>query len=148
MTSDKSSLKKKDEGYFEEKSINLSKLVKTLMKSFLRAESNYGSIENIKTDINRIFNLVRKYIDEEKNDIYALKLDDKILLSKTNIEFEDLFRVIKNHSYLAIKKDVYEIWDDVENNILHLIIISMRKHFPIEYSTKQEKERLLKNIYQ
>ena len=46
-----SSLKKKGEGEFSERTINVGKLVKTLMMSFLRSKSDYGSITDIKSDV-------------------------------------------------------------------------------------------------
>ena len=141
-----SSLKKKVEGEFSEQSINVGKLVKTLIKSFLRSESNYGAITDIKSDINNIYEMAVSYIDEEKLDIYALKLEDRILLSKTSIEFEDIYEIMKGRSELQIKKDMIEIWDDPENKILHLIVVPVRKHFPIEYSTAREKAKMIEKI--
>ncbi|RJS75538.1 hypothetical protein CW712_04210 [Candidatus Bathyarchaeota archaeon] len=141
-----SSLKKKVEGEFSEQSVNVGKLVKTLIKSFLRADSDYGAITDIRADINRIYDTVVRYIEEEKIDVYALKLDDRILLSKTGVNFEDVYKVMKERSELQIKKDMIEIWDDPEHRILHLIVVPVRKHFPIEYSTAKEKMGLIKKI--
>jgi hypothetical protein len=141
-----SSLKKKIESEFSEQSINVGKLVKTLIKSFLRSDSNYGAITDIKSDINYIYEMAVSYIDEEKLDVYALKLEDRILLSKTNVDFEDIYEVMKGHSELQIKKDMIEIWDDPENRILHLIVVPVRKHFPIEYSTIKEKAKMVEKI--
>ncbi len=141
-----STLKKKVEGEFPEDAINVSKLVKTLIKSFLKSDSDYGAITDIKTDINHIYGMVRDVIDEEKVDIYALKLDDRVLLSKTGVDFERIYEVIKGRSELEIKKDMIEIWDDVKNRILHLIVVPVRKHFPIEYSTSKEKEKMIEKI--
>jgi len=141
-----STLKKKVEEEFPEDAINVSKLVKTLIKSFLKSDSDYGAITDIKTDINHIYGMVRDVIDEEKVDIYALKLDDRVLLSKTGVDFERIYEVIKGRSELEIKKDMIEIWDDVKNRILHLIVVPVRKHFPIEYSTSKEKEKMIEKI--
>jgi len=141
-----SSLKKKVEGDFPEQSLNVGKLIKTLMKSFLKSDSDYGVITDIKTDINRIYDMTRNYIEEEKLDIYALKLGDRILLSRTNVDFKEIYEVIQKHSELQIKKDMIEIWDDAENRILHLIVVPVRKHFPIEYSTTKEKTKMIEKI--
>jgi hypothetical protein len=141
-----SSLHKKVEGEFPEKGLNISKLVKTLIKSFLRSDSNYGAITDIETDINRIYSMVRNYIDEEKMDVYALKLDDRILLSRTNVDFKEIYEVLKERSELQIKKDMIEIWDDPDHKILHLIIVPVRKHFPIEYSTSKQKAKMIEKI--
>ncbi|MCW4021418.1 MAG: hypothetical protein NWF14_09365 [Candidatus Bathyarchaeota archaeon] len=141
-----SSLKKKVEGEFQEQTINVGKLVKTLVKSFLRSDSNYGAITEIKTDINRIYEMLSDYIDQEKIDVYALKIEDRILLSKTSMEFEEIYEVVKERSELQIKKDMIEIWDDPENKILHLIIVPVRKHFPIDYSTTKGKAKIIKKI--
>jgi hypothetical protein len=141
-----SSLKKKVENEFSEQSINVGKLVKTLIKSFLRSDSNYGAITDIKSDINHIYEMAVSYIDEEKLDVYVLKLEDRILLSKTGADFDDVYEVMKGHSELQIKKDMIELWDDPENKILHLIVVPVRKHFPIEYSTVKEKDKMVEKI--
>jgi hypothetical protein len=143
---DGSSLKKKVEGEFEEDTLNVGKLVKTLIQSFLKSDSNYGAITDIKTDINNIYNTVRDYIKEEKVDVYAIKMDDRILLSKTNVDFDDIYQVIKERSELKVKEDVIEIWDDSEEKILHLIILPVKKHFPIEYANFREKENIMEKI--
>ncbi len=141
-----STLKKKVEGEFPEDEVSVSKLVKTLIKSFLKSDSDYGAITDIKTDIDHIYGMVRDVIDEEKVDVYALKLDDRVLLSKTGADFEAIYEVIKGRSELEIKKDMIEIWDDAMNRILHLIVVPVRKHFPIEYSTSKEKEKMIEKI--
>jgi hypothetical protein len=53
---------------------------------------------------------------------------------------------MKGHSELQIKKDMIEIWDDPENRILHLIVVPVRKHFPIEYSTIKERAKMVEKI--
>jgi len=141
-----STLKKKVEGEFPEDEVSVSKLVKTLIKSFLKSDSDYGAITDIKTDIDHIYGMVCDVIDEEKVDVYALKLEDRVLLSKTGADFEAIYEVIKSRSELEIKKDMIEIWDDARNRILHLIIVPVRKHFPIEYSTSKEKEKIIEKI--
>lgn len=137
-----SSLKKKVESEFIEEGANLTKLVKTLIRSFLRADSDYGAIADIKTDANYIYKLVKNYIAKEGLDIYALKLGNRILMSKTNLGFDKLYEVIRGRSRLEAKKDNVEIWDDSENRILHFIIIPLRKHFPIEYKA-DEREKII-----
>jgi hypothetical protein len=141
-----SSLKKKVEGEFSEQTIDVSNLVKTLVKSFLRSDSNYGAITDIKSDINRIYDLIVQFIETEKMDVYALKLDDRILLSRTSADFDNVYEVIKTRSELQIKKDMIEIWDDAANRILHLIIVPVKKHFPIEYLNTREKAKIIEKV--
>ncbi|MEM2309293.1 MAG: hypothetical protein QW804_06070 [Candidatus Bathyarchaeia archaeon] len=136
------SLKKRIEGEFIEEG-GINKLVETLIKSFLRADSDYGAISDIETDIDHIYMLVKNYISEERLDIYALKLEDRILMSKTNISFDDLYEVIRSRSYLRAKKGIVEVWDDPESEIIHFLIMPIRKHFPIEYTTEDEKEKII-----
>ncbi len=137
------SLKKKIEGEFPEEGANITKLIETLIKSFLKTDSSYGAIADINTNADYIYELVKNYISKEKLDIYALKLGNRILMSKTSVGFEEIYEVIKSHSYLKTKEGVVEIWDDAENRILHFLIIPLRKHFPIEYSTNNEKEKIV-----
>jgi hypothetical protein len=134
------------EGKFPEEGLNIGKLVKTLIKSFLRSDSNYGAITEIETDMNRIYGMVRGYINEEKMEVYALKIGDRILLSRTNVDFKEIYEVLRGRSELQIKKDMIEIWDDVDQKILHLIIVPVRKHFPIEYSNAKQKAKMIKEI--
>ena len=141
-----SALKKKVEGEFSEETLDVGKLVRTLIESFLKSDSNYGAITDIKTDTNNIYGLVNSYIDEERLDIYALRLADRILLSKTNVDFENLYGVIKEKAHLQIKKDMIEIWDDPGSKILHLIVVPVRKHFPIDYATSKDKSRIIEKI--
>jgi len=141
-----SSLKKKVEGEFSEQTVDVSNLVRTLVKSFLRSDSNYGAITDIKSDIGFIYDLVVKYIEGEKMDVYALKLDDRILLSRTSADFDGVYEVLKTRSELQIKKDMIEIWDDAANRILHLIVVPVKKHFPIEYSNAKEKAKIIEKI--
>jgi len=143
---DDSSLREEIEGEFEEHKIGIEKLIETLMESFLRSSSDYGAIANIKTDIDQIYLLIKKYIEERKMDVYALRINDRILLSRTNEGFEDLYEVIKQHSELQIKKDMIEIWDDANNKILHLLVIPVRKHFPIKYTSSKQKMETIKKI--
>ena len=141
-----SSLKKKVEGEFSEQTVDVSNLVRTLVKSFLRSDSNYGAITDVKSDINRIYELIVQYIGAEKMDVYALKLDDRILLSRTSADFDNLYEVIKTRSELQIKKDMIEIWDDAANRILHLIVVPVKKHFPIEYLNDREKAKIVEKV--
>ncbi len=147
MTSeDDSGLRKRVERDFPEDGMNVSHLVKTLIKSFLKSESNYGAITDIETDMNSIYELVSNYINRERLDVYALRLEDRILLSKTGARFEKVYDVIKERSQLQIKKDMIEIWDDPQSRILHLIIVPVRKHFPLEYSTNRQKANMIEKI--
>lgn len=144
MTPQKSSsLRKRIEGEFSEDEVGITKLIETLMRSFLRADSDYGAIADIKTDIDHVYGLVKNYISEERLDVYALKLEDRILMSKTNVGFDELYEVIRERSNLKAKSGIIEIWDDQENKILHFLIMPLRKHFPIEYSTEAEKEKIV-----
>ena len=143
---DDSSLREEIAEEFEEQKVGVEKLIETLIESFLRSNSDYGAIANIETDIDQIYFLVKKYIEEKRMDIYALKINNRILLSRTNEGFEDLYEVIKRHSELQIKKDMIEIWDDADNKILHLLVMPVRKHFPIKYRTQKQKIATIKEI--
>ena len=143
---DDSSLREEIAEEFEEQKVGVEKLIETLIESFLRSNSDYGAIANIETDIDQIYFLVKRYIEEKKIDVYALKIDDRILLSRTNEGFDDLYEVIKQHSELQIKKDMIEIWDDAKNKILHLLVIPVRKHFPIKYTSSKQKMETIKKI--
>jgi hypothetical protein len=116
-----------------------------LIKSFLKSESNYGAITDIE-ETSSIMDLLRNYIQKEKLDIHALKFRDRILLSRTNLEFEDLYEVIKKYSTILVKRRLVEVWDDKKSQILHLLIIPLRKHFPIEYSNQKQYEENIKTI--
>ena len=146
MSADDSTLKERIEGEFEEQKIGIEKLIETLMESFCRSDSDYGAIADIESDIDQIYFMVKKYIEEKRMDIYALKINNRILLSRTNEGFEDLYEVIKRHSGLQIKKDMIEIWDDADNKILHLLVMPVRKHFPIKYRTQKQKIETIKEI--
>jgi len=141
-----SSLREKVEGEFEERKTGVIELIKTLMESFLRSNSNYGAITDIQTDINRIYLLVKRYIEEKKLNVYALRIGDRILLSRTDETFDDLYKVIRQHSKLQVKRDVIEIWDDSDNKILHLLILPVRKHFPIKYTSSRQKTQIIRKI--
>jgi len=143
---DNSSLREEVEGEFEERKIGIEKLIETLLESFLRSHSNYGAIADIETDIDQVYFLVKKCIEKKKIDVYALKIDNRILLSKTNEEFDDLYKVIKRCSELQIKKDMIEIWDDADNKILHILVMPVRKHFPIEYANSKQRIEIIKKI--
>jgi len=143
---DDSSLREEVEGEFEEQKIGVEKLIETLIESFLRSSSDYGAITDIETDIDQIYLLVKKYVEEKKIDVYVLKINDRVLLSKTNEGFDDLYEVIKQNSELQIKKDMIEIWDDAKNKILHLLVMPVRKHFPIKYTNSKQKMETIKKI--
>jgi hypothetical protein len=140
----RSSLRKRIEGEFIEKDTSIHKLIEMLIKSFLRADSDYGAITDIKTDVDYIYKIVKNYISNEKLDIYALKIGNCILMSKTNVIFDEIYEIIKERSYLKARKGVVEVWDDPNNRILHFLIMPTRKHFPIEYVTDSDKEEIIK----
>ncbi len=121
-------------------------LVITLIKSFLRSDSDYGAITDINTEVDYVYKIVREYVNGEKLDVYPLALSDRVLLSKTNIGFEEIYEVIKKHSHLELKKNMIEVWDDPQNKIIHLIISPIRKHFPVEYSSEKEKKRTVDRL--
>jgi hypothetical protein len=133
-----------------EKDLNNERAVGSLIRKFLKSDSDYGEITNIKQDIVHIYDLIKEYVLQNHLDIYALKLQDKIILSRTNFEFEKIQKVVKNHSNLILEIDMIEIWDDLKNKILHLLILPLRKHFPISYNNGKSKlekvELILKSI--
>ncbi|MEM1506682.1 MAG: hypothetical protein QW702_06260 [Candidatus Bathyarchaeia archaeon] len=142
----KQPLRKKVEEEFTEEGIGASKLVEMLVESFLRAGSDYGAITDIRTDVDRIYTLLKNYISREKLDIYVLKVGDKIFMSKTNVNFDRIYEIIRERSRLEIKRGIIEIWDDSENGLLHFLIIPLRKHFPMEYTTEDDKEKIVKAL--
>jgi hypothetical protein len=146
MPLQKNSLRKKIESEFIEDEANISKLIEVLIKSFLMTDSDYGVISDIKIDVDNVYRLVRNYIAEERLDVCALKLGDRIFMSKTNIGFDDIYAVIEEHSQLKAKKDMVEIWDDAVNRIVHFLIIPLRKHFPIEYTTEAERDKIVDTL--
>jgi len=146
MSNDDSSLRERIEEEFEEQKVGIEKLIEMLIESFCRSDSDYGAIADVESDIDQVYFMVKKYIEEKKMDIYALKINDRILLSRTKEGFEDLYEVIKRHSELQIKKDMIEIWDDANNKILHLLVMPVRKHFPIKYRTQKQKIEMIKEI--
>lgn len=139
------SLRKRVEGEFEE-SAGLNKLIETLLGSFLKSESSYGIITDIKTDIDNVFSFVKDIISKKGLDIYALKIRDEIYLSKAVRHFDELYDVIRGRSLLIAKKGLIEIWDDHESKILHFLVPSLRKHFPIEYENEYERKEIVEAL--
>lgn len=135
------SLKKKVEGDFKE-DFSISNLIETLMKSFLRSESDYGAITDIKTNVDHVFKLIKEYIDREGLDVCVLKVKDDIFMSKTNVHFDEIYEVVRERSQLRAKKGIIEVWDDRDNKILHFLVIPLRKHFPINYESDYEREEI------
>jgi len=142
----KDKLSSKENGEAKYREHTISTMVKTLLETFMRSDENYGEITDIKTDVNSIHKLLIDYVNRENLDVYVLKLEDRILLSKINVRFEELYKTVKKQSNLEIKKDIMEIWNDPDNKMLHLFITPIRKHFPIEYSTTTQKTDLINQI--
>ena len=138
--------KKNVEEKIPEHNRNMSNLIKTMLRNFLASDESYGVITDMKADTNSIYTAIMDYVNKENLDVYVLKLEDRVLLSKDNPLFEEVYNAIKKQSELEIKKDIIEIWNDHNNKILHLIIIPVRKHFPIEYSTTTQKTELIEKI--
>jgi len=135
-------LRRKVSGEFEE-DISIGKLIETLVKSFLKSDSDYGAITDIKTDVDSVFKLAREYISKEDLDICVLKIGNSIFMSKTSARFDDIYKVIKKNSQLTVKRDIIEIWDDAENGILHFLVLPLRKHFPIDYESNSERREII-----
>jgi len=138
-------LKKSVEGEFDE-GAGVNNLIETLLRSFLKSESNYGLITDIRTDVNNVFRLVKELIAEKNLNIYALKVRDEIYLSKAVEHFNELYKVVRERSQLKIKKGIVEIWDDSDNKILHFFVPSLRRHLPIEYESEHEKKEIMENL--
>lgn len=138
-------LKKKVEGEFNE-STSVDKLVETLLRSFLKSESSYGLITDIRTDVEYVFRIVRELISEKGFDIYALRVRNEIYLSKAVEHFDDLYAVIKERSILKAKKGLIEIWDDDESRIMHFLVPSLRRHLPIGYENEYEREKIIEAL--
>ncbi|MBS7640269.1 MAG: hypothetical protein QXJ19_06500 [Candidatus Bathyarchaeia archaeon] len=139
------SLRKKVEEEFEE-SIGINKLIDTLLKSFLKSDSAYGLITDIKADIDDVFRMVKEAISGKGLDIYALKIRNEIYLSKAIEQFNKLYEVVRKRSLLRAKKGLMEIWDDCESRILHFLIPSLRRHLPIEYKDDHEKKEIIEAL--
>lgn len=135
------SLKRRVEGELKE-DLAMSELIKILIKSFLRSESDYGAVIDIKADVDYVFSLIREYISREDLDICALKIKDSIFMSKTGARFDEIYEVIRERSRLVAKRGVIEIWDDQDNKILHFLVIPLRKHFPFDYESDGEREEM------
>lgn len=138
-------MRREVEGEFEE-GANIDRLVETLLASFLKSKSNYGLITDIKTDVDNVFRVVRDIISRKMLDIYALKVKNEIYLSKTIERFNKLYDTIRDKSSLKAKRDLVEIWDDNENKILHFLVPSLKRHFPIEYEDDREREEIIKAL--
>lgn len=145
MRPQRGSLRREVEGEFEE-GANIDRLVETLLASFLKSKSNYGLITDIKTDVDNVFRVVRDIISRKMLDIYALKVKNEIYLSKTIERFNKLYDTIRDKSSLKAKRDLVEIWDDNENKILHFLVPSLKRHFPIEYEDDREREEIIKAL--
>lgn len=142
---ERKSLRKKVEEEFEE-SIGINKLLDTLLKSFLKSDSAYGLITDIKADVNNVFRIVKETISDKGLDIYALKIGNEIYLSKAIEHFNELYEVVKKRSLLKAKKGLMEIWDDCESRILHFLVPSLRRHLPIEYKDDREKKEIIEAL--
>lgn len=142
----KNKISSKKKGETKQQENAMSSMVKALIEIFVRSDENYGAITNMKADINSVHRLLMDYVNREKLDVYMLKLEDRILLSKTNMCFEKLYKTIRRQSNLEVKKDVMEIWDNAYDKILHLFVIPTRKHFIMKYSTIAQKKILINQI--
>jgi len=121
-------------------------VIAVLISKFLKSESCYGEITNIEGDVQSVYDLTRNYLCERKLDVCALRFGDKILLSRTSFEFEDVQKVVQMHSVLIAKRDIIELWDDSQNRILHLLILPLRKHFPISYTDEKDKLEIIERL--
>jgi hypothetical protein len=139
-------LKERVEEEISDQGFNNERVVESLIKKFLESDSDYGEISNVEHDIKYIYDLIRDYVFQKHLDIYALRLKEKIILSRTNFEFENIHNVVRCHSDLVLEIDMIEIWDDSENKILHLLILPLRKHFPISYSSSKTKLKKIELI--
>lgn len=139
------SLRRKVEGEFKEDT-NINDLIETLLKSFLRSGSNYGLITDIETDVGHVFRIVQNLISEKNLNISALRIRDEIYLSKAVDHFDELYEVIRGRASLKAKKGLMEVWDDDESRILHFLVPSLRRHFPIEYEDDGEREEIIKSF--
>jgi hypothetical protein len=142
----KGNLSSRKKGEVEYREQTIRGMVKTLLENFMRSDVNYGTITETKADVKDVYKVLMDYVNREKLDVYMLKLEDRILLSKTNVRFEELYETVRKKSKLETKKDITEIWNDADNQILHLFVIPIRKHFPIEYSNTTHKTDLVNKI--
>ena len=139
-------MRKRIAGEFPEESLGIKELTETLIESFIKTDSNYGMITDVRTDLNLFYRCIKDYVKSKNLDVYALRFGDRILLSRTSFGFNEIYKVVKMKSTLRLKKDMLEIWDDEENKILHLVIAPLKKHFPLEYSNKKERLKIIENL--
>jgi len=121
-------------------------VIAVLIGKFLKSDSCYGEITSIEGDVQLVYNLTRDYICERNLDVCALRFGGKILLSRTDLEFEDAQKAVQMYSTLIVKRDVIELWDDCQNKILHFLILPLRKHFPIGYSDEKDKLEIIEGL--
>ena len=139
-------LKEKIEAEISEQNMDKKEIIEVLINKFLKSGSSYGEITKIEGDVQSVYDLIRNYVYQKRLDIYALKFEDKILLSRTNFEFENIQKAVKRHCALIAKKDMIELWDDEQNKILHLFIAFLRKHFPIGYINEENKLEIIEGL--
>jgi len=139
-------LAKRVEAEISEKELDKRDIIAVLIDKFVKSDSSYGELTGIEGDVQYVYDLVRGYVCQEKLDVYALRFGDKILLSRTDFEFEEVRKAIEMYSVLVAKREIVELWDDCQNKILHLLIMPLRKHFPIGYSNEESKLRMVEKI--
>jgi len=136
----------KAEAEISEQNIDGKEAIAVLINKFLKSDSRYGEITNIEEGVQSVYNLTRDYICEKKLDVCALRCRDKILLSRTDLEFEDVQKAVQMYSTLIAKRDIIELWGDSQNKILHLLILPLRKHFPIGYRDEKDKLEIIEEL--
>jgi len=139
-------LLEKVEVEISEQNMGKKEIIAVLIEKFLKSDSSNGEITDIEGDVQSVYDLTRDYICERKLDVCALRFRDKILLSKTDFEFEDIQKAVQMYSTLIAKRDITELWDDCKNKILHLLIMPLRKHFPIGYSDEKDKLEIIERL--
>lgn len=146
LTVTEKGLEKKVEAEISEQTLDRKETIKFLINKFLKSDTSYGEITDIEEDVQSFYDLTRNYIQQEKLDIQALKIKDKILLSRTSSEFEDVKKTVEMYSVLIATRDMIEVWDDCQNKILHLLVLPLRKHFPIGYKSEENRLEIIEEL--
>ena len=105
----KKALREKIEAEISEKDAEKKDIIELFIDTFLKSDSSYGEITNIEGDVEYVCDLIRNYVHQKHLDIYALNFESKILLSRTNFDFESIQKTVERWSKLITKKDLIEL---------------------------------------
>lgn len=110
-----------------------------LLEEFVKSKADYGEIDEMGVDTVKVYDFIQEHILRKDLPISALKVKNKILLSKNIINFGQIYELIKSFCELTINDKMVEIWQDKENNLLNVVYPSIQRHFPIKYDSEIDK---------